>query len=91
MDTVGIRELQQHASKVIRDVERTGREYEVTSQGRPTGVHISRRETAPAPRGATLAQLKESLSTRPTISAGQRQALLDFVEAGRDAVGSITK
>lgn len=38
MESVGIRELRQDASRVIRRVEESGLEIEVTIQGRPAAV-----------------------------------------------------
>lgn len=38
MEVVGIRELRQDASRVIRRVEESGLEIEVTIQGRPAAV-----------------------------------------------------
>lgn len=40
VETVGIRELRQEASRVIRYVEESGSEVEVTIQGRPAAVII---------------------------------------------------
>lgn len=38
MDTVGIRQLADHASSVVGDVERTGHPVIITNRGRPVAV-----------------------------------------------------
>ncbi len=51
MKRVGIRELRQRASEIVRRVEEEGETYEITDRGRPAGLLI-------APRPAGLAELE---------------------------------
>ncbi|HVP01206.1 MAG TPA: type II toxin-antitoxin system prevent-host-death family antitoxin [Solirubrobacteraceae bacterium] len=51
MRSVGIRELRQNASRVLREVE-AGEVFEITDRGRPV-AHLT-----PVPRGGTLARLR---------------------------------
>jgi len=85
---VGIRELQQHASKIVQDVEQGHAEYRVTVQGRDTGVTLTK---APAARrtGITVAELKKTDFWTRKWPEGVRKQLLDDIEAGREAVGYI--
>lgn len=62
MKSVGIRELRQRASQVIRDVER-GETFEVTDRGRPVA------RLTPLPESTPLEQLRAAGETiRPTRS-----------------------
>lgn len=51
MKRVGIRELRQGASEIVRQVAEEGETYEITVRGRPAGLLI-------APRPAGLAELE---------------------------------
>lgn len=51
MKRVGIRELRQRASEIVRRVAEEGETYEITDRGRPAGLLI-------APRPAGLAELE---------------------------------
>ncbi len=85
MKSIGVRELQQYTSRVIRDVE-AGDEYEITVQGRPTGVVLTR--ILPPHRGATIDEVRRSsLYSRPDDDT--RRALLEMVERRRDAAGYV--
>lgn len=53
MRTVGIRELRQHASRYLREVER-GETIEVTDRGRPLALLV------PIPRTSTIDKLTAS-------------------------------
>lgn len=51
MNRVGIRELRQRASEIVRRVAEEGETYEITDRGRPAGLLI-------APRPTGLAELE---------------------------------
>lgn len=51
MKRVGIRELRQRASEIVRQVAEQGETYEITDRGRPAGLLI-------APRSSGLAELE---------------------------------
>ena len=53
MDSVGIRELRQRASELLRAVER-GQSIEITDRGRPVAL------LGPLPRGSQLEQLRQA-------------------------------
>lgn len=58
MKRVGIRELRQNASALLRQVER-GATIEITDRGRPVAV------LSPVPSGGPLAMLREAGQSRP--------------------------
>ena len=88
-ETIGVRELQQHASRVVRDVEQGRAEYRITVQGRDTGVVVT---SAPTPRfgyGVTAAEaIAKGMWSRP-IPEHIKQKMLSDIEAGREAEGYI--
>lgn len=90
-ETVGIRELRTNTADIITAAE-AGQEFHVTVRGKDTGVVITRQPATPPTerrRGITLAQIKQAgLYARPT-SPGYQQAMLEMVERGRDAAGSV--
>jgi len=89
--SIGIRELQQNASKYVREVEEGRAEYRVTVQGRDTGVSLAKASAAPdGPRyGVPLKDaIERGMWSRP-ISDDARQKMLAFIEEGRNAVGYI--
>ncbi|MHB1510700.1 MAG: type II toxin-antitoxin system Phd/YefM family antitoxin [Acidimicrobiales bacterium] len=53
MTTVGVRELRQRASELLRQVER-GETIEITDRGRPVAL------LAPLPRGSALERLRSA-------------------------------
>jgi prevent-host-death family protein len=78
MTTVGIRELRQRASELLRLVER-GETVEITDRGRPVAV------LSPMPSGGTLDQLRAAGEvTRATID------LNDLPPPIRLAPGTVT-
>ena len=92
MDTIGIRELRQEASKVI-DAAAKGRIYRVTNHGKDTGVTIGRppfpdhadsESAGVAPRDIIDAGIYDQ-----PHPAGYAEALLDMVEGGRDRAGRV--
>lgn len=84
MQTIGVRDLQQQASRVIRDVESGAQEYLVTVQGRATDVVIVRRE--PRHAGGTVEQaLASALADRQHDQVTAE--LISGLEAGRDGAG----
>ncbi len=90
-ETVGIRELRHHTAEIISAAE-SGQEFHVTVRGKDTGVVIARQPSAPPAerrRGVTVAEIEQAgLYARPT-SQRYREAMLELVERGRDAVGRI--
>jgi prevent-host-death family protein len=64
MERVGVRELRQRASEILRRVSEDGETYEITDRGRPTALLI-----APAERG-----LKE-LEGRGLVRRGEGDLL----------------
>lgn len=91
METVGIRELRQNASRVIEAAE-NGTTYRVTNHGKDTGVVITRQSHATSPEqrsGVTPEQVAKSGIHDQPSPAGYEQALLEIVERGRDQAGRI--
>jgi prevent-host-death family protein len=89
-ETIGARQLQAHASRIVKNVQQDAEEHRVSVRGRDTGVVISldaRRK--PARRGASAAEMLASplyTDTKPEeVARGQ----IAIVEAGRDASGGI--
>jgi len=87
-ETVGIRELQQHSSRLVREVEQGGVEYRISVQGRDTGVVLAK-TTQPLTNGVTADKLMQSRWWNGKVPDSVQQALLDMIEAGRDAMGYI--
>jgi len=92
METIGIRELRQNASRVIEAAEK-GTTYGVTNHGKDTRVTISRephRGTAPEQRsGVTPEQIAKSGIYDHPKPPGYEGELLDLVERGREQAGRI--
>lgn len=92
METIGIRELRQNASRVIEAAEK-GTTYRVTNHGKDTGVTISRqprRGTVPTEHsGVTPEQIAKSGIYDHPRPPGYEGALLNLVERGRDQAGRI--
>jgi prevent-host-death family protein len=91
MASVGVAELQRHASRIVNQVRSGETEYQVLSHGMPTGVVIARQAERPgAAPGATLEELLASPYMRgPRMNPETEAAFLRFVEDGRDAVGVV--
>lgn len=90
-DTVGIRELRQNASDIISAAE-AGRTFHVTVRGKDTGVTIGMHAPPPSVerrRGVTLRQIEQANSHEQPVPDGYEAALLNLVEAGRDASGRV--
>jgi len=87
-ETVGIRELQQHSSRLVREVEQGDVEYRISVQGRDTGVVLTK-TTKPLAKGVTAAEMMQSRWWSRELPESTRQALLEMVEKGRDAMGFI--
>jgi len=86
-ETVGIRELQQHSSRLVREVEQGGVEYRISVQGRDTGVMLTK---APViVKGVTIAEAKRRGMWQHGLPEARKKALLDFIEAGREEMGYI--
>lgn len=85
--SIGVRELQQHASRIIREVEAGEGDYVVTVQGRATSVVIAK-GAGDIAEGATAQQV---LATPFALDRDDEvtRALLEMLEAGRDASGTI--
>lgn len=84
-----MRELQQHASRLVRAVEQGQAEYRVTVQGRDTGVTLARSgRRAPIGR-VTLSQAVASGLWQGGSTSEARHDLLAQVESGRDAMGLV--
>jgi len=88
VSTVGIRELQQHSSSLVRDVEQGNVEYRITVQGRDTGVMLTK-AAATRPRGVSLADVRRSGLWDSNLAQPAKDRLLEFIEAGRDEVGFV--
>jgi prevent-host-death family protein len=92
METIGIRELRQAASRVISAAE-DGATYRVTNHGKDTGVVIGRQpHHTPANKertGATPDQIAKSGIYDQPKPVGYEEALLAIVEHGRDQAGRI--
>jgi len=87
--TVGVRELQQHSSRLVRDVEQGVAEYHVSIQGRDTGVMLTKVQPTATHRGVPASQALSGPLWNREISEDARQQLLAWIEAGRDAMGSV--
>jgi hypothetical protein len=59
-DVIGVKELQKTVSHVVRAVQKEDRAFEVSVQGRPTGVLIMRKRGSAKTGGATVAQMLSS-------------------------------
>lgn len=79
--------MQQHASRIIREVEAGESEYRVTVQGRATSVVIAK-ATSDLTGGATAEQVLAASFALDRDDETTR-ALLEMLEAGRDASGTI--
>lgn len=88
-ETIGIRELQQHASKLVRDVEQGRAEYRITVQGRDTGVMVTSAPSLSRSPGVLASDVMNSPWWQYKIPEDIRQKMLDDVEAGRDASGYV--
>jgi prevent-host-death family protein len=87
-DQIGVKELQKTISEVIRSVQDRGHQYQVTVQGRPSGVVISR--AAPASgSGATAAEMLASPLYSSAKPPGLAEAQVAELERGRDEAGII--
>ncbi|MDD4865740.1 MAG: type II toxin-antitoxin system prevent-host-death family antitoxin [Mycobacterium sp.] len=90
---VGIRELRQHASKVI-DAAEAGETFHVTVRGKDTGVVIAKQSATPPlqrRRGATLAEIEQAGLYTQAPPTGYEEAMLDLVERGREDSGRISE
>lgn len=88
MKTIGVRELRQHASRYLKDVE-AGRTLQVTSHGRTVALLVparasSRRQQLVA-RGRIVPGIGDALDlepVRPARGVPRPSALLDTSRAG---------
>ncbi|MCL2803772.1 MAG: type II toxin-antitoxin system prevent-host-death family antitoxin [Micrococcales bacterium] len=87
--SIGIRELQQHASRLVRAVEQGQAEYRVTVQGRDTGVTLSRSTGQAAASPVILAPGLASELWQGSLADDARRLLLANLEAGRDTMGLV--
>ena len=62
MSSVGVRELRQRASELLRRVE-AGETIEITDRGRPVAI------LAPLPKGSVLDQLRAAGDVIPAVEA----------------------
>jgi len=86
---IGIRELQQHASRLVHDVEQGRAAYRVTVQGRDTGVMLAKASDARLAATATASQVMASEWWQRALPDQVRPRLLAAVEEGRDAMGLV--
>jgi prevent-host-death family protein len=93
METVGIRELRQNASRVIESAE-AGTAYRVTNRGIDTGVVIARRDHA----GREATSRRPGADPSDVINSGvydspkppdYEHEMLKLVEHGREQSGRI--
>ncbi|WP_428340151.1 type II toxin-antitoxin system Phd/YefM family antitoxin [Mycobacterium sp.] len=90
-DTVGIRELRQNASEIIKAAE-AGQAFHVTVRGEDTGVVIAKRASMPPAqrrRGVTLNHIEQAGTYAQTAPDGYEEAMLEMVERGRDESGRV--
>jgi|SRR5882672_3527439 prevent-host-death family protein len=93
-ESIGIRELRQHASRIIEAAE-GGTTYRVTNHGKDTGVRIgtgdaSRRSAEPERRrGATPDQIVSSGVYDSRKPESYEQEMLRIVERGRNESGRV--
>ena len=85
---IGLRDLQQNASKYVRAVELGTDEYQVTVHGRDTGVRLTRANTPEPLLGVPLNQIGLAPWQTP-MPMETKQQLMAMVEAGRNASGFI--
>lgn len=95
MKSIGIRDLRQNASQIIKAAE-GGAVYRVTNHGQDTGVAIARVDLAgesiggsAAPTGVTPEQIERAGLYGQPRPAGYEQSMLDLVESGRDGAGRV--
>ena len=95
MESIGIRELRQHASRIIKSAE-DGAEYRVTNHGQDTGVTISRRHvpaanvsSRQASGGASPDRVQVSGVYDQQRPVDYENLMLALVERGRDASGTV--
>ena len=86
--TVGVRELQQHSSRLVRDVEQNDTEYRISVQGRDTGVVLTKNSGRPV-SGVLLSEVVARGLWRRNVPDEVRRQMLAEIEAGRDAVGFV--
>jgi len=86
---IGIRELQQHASRLVQDVEQGRAAYRVTVQGRETGVMLTKASGARVAATVTAAQVIASEWWQRELPDQVRLRMLAAVEEGRDAMGLV--
>jgi len=85
---IGIRELQQHASKLVREVQTGKADYRITVQGRDTGVALTPAPTTPG-KPVASADPDHGGTWDSHVSPEAKQRLLDFIEKGREDMGYI--
>jgi prevent-host-death family protein len=90
VEIIGVRELQAHTSRIVKNVQEDAKEYRVSVQGRDTGVVISLgAQRRPARRGASAAEMLASPLYTDTKPEGIAREQIAIVAAGRDASGRI--
>lgn len=80
MERVGIKELRQNASAVIRRVQESGAAIEVTVQGRPSAIIEPIGRTSPRSRTVSSTELEAGLAELGKDESGW----VDEVRASRD-------
>jgi prevent-host-death family protein len=92
MESIGIRELRQNASQVIK-AAKNGIVYRVTDHGKETGIVIGKQLSLADPveerSGVTPDQIANSGVYDQPRPAGYQEALLEIVERGRDQAGRV--
>lgn len=93
MEAIGIRELRQHASRIIEAAE-GGTTYRVTNHGKDTGVFIGKQQhahhdAAEQRTGASPDQVIASGVYDSPKPATYEEEMLRLVEQGRDRSGRI--
>lgn len=89
MSTIGIAELSHRGSELVNRVELEGEEFDLTRQGRPTGVVLTRRSRLRTAPTASVAELRKALGQQALDESALQQRLSE-VDAGRDASGDIS-
>ncbi|MGV9673073.1 hypothetical protein ACWDPV_21170 [Gordonia sp. NPDC003504] len=88
MSTIGIAELSHRGSELVRMVEQDGAEFDLTRQGRDTGVVLTRKSRLRSTPTAKVVDLAAVLSGNG-LDEKQIQARLDEIDLGRDESGAV--
>jgi len=87
---IGLRDLQQNASRYVRAVQDGDDEFQVTVHGRDTGVILTRASSSKSGIGVPLGRVG-LVPWQTPMSDETKQELLAIVEAGRDSSGFIAE